>query len=678
MTDRAPAPSLDLETGGSRVSDAGTGPGAADISEERTRKRSRQYLRSTWRATSRQFAGLLVLQWIGAVVLASVASAQAWAGAESAVGGYVLTAVLVGGLISVPPAVAGWFQPSARATRHAVGAAQLLMSGLLIYLVAGRISMHFHIFVSLAFLALYYDWSVLITAGLVTAVDHFARGILWPMSMFGVTYSAEWMAAEHTAWVIFEVAFLALGCLRAVRAKRARAKMELENEAQNDTLEDLCSNLEEAQREAQEKREEAAHAAETAEEISGFLRSEIEDLDGRIERLSGGDLTVSFVGEGAAPSSHKADEAARMTGQLRAKLEEAVQSIRTTLANVASATREADVSASQISSSADQMAASAEEQSTQAEEVAAAVEQLNQTIGQNAESVQSVAEAAETTGREARRGGKTVQEATDKMERTAAAVQETASVIERLGAYGEKIGQVVERIDEIAQQTNLLALNAAIEAARAGEEGKGFAVVAEEVRELAEEADAATTEIAGMIEQVRADIDEAVGAARQSSQQAEEGLALAEEAGESVEAVVGSIAEVEERVGEIAAASEEQSTTSEQIARSVQSMSTAARESAAGVTQVSDAAGDLDRLTGRLEESVRVFELGGKAGSVRDDDTEEPRAGDASTVGDPPTTDGDPQVGGAPVEDADSGEPVAGAISAEHAGDGPPVDNPLP
>ena len=48
----------------------------------------------------------------------------------------------------------------------------MLMGALLIHLTGGRIEAHFHIFGSLAFLAIYRDWRVLITASLVVVLDH--------------------------------------------------------------------------------------------------------------------------------------------------------------------------------------------------------------------------------------------------------------------------------------------------------------------------------------------------------------------------------------------------------------------------------------------------------------------------------------------------------------------------
>ena len=73
------------------------------------------------------------------------------------------------------------------------------------------------------------------------------------------------------------------------------------------------------------------------------------------------------------------------------------------------------------------------------------------------------------------------------------------------------VASVTNRISALARQTNLLAMNAAIEAARAGDAGSGFAVVAAEVKALARQTAALTSEISQIIANVGQVNDDAAG-----------------------------------------------------------------------------------------------------------------------------------------------------------------------
>ena len=70
---------------------------------------------------------------------------------------------------------------------------------------------------------------------------------------------------------------------------------------------------------------------------------------------------------------------------------------------------------------------------------------------------------------------------------------------ERMAGFATAMHQVQavsSTIESIARKTNMLALNATIEAARAGDAGRSFAVVAAEVKKLAHDTRAATSQIA--------------------------------------------------------------------------------------------------------------------------------------------------------------------------------------
>jgi hypothetical protein len=68
-------------------------------------------------------------------------------------------------------------------------------------------------FGSLAFLAFYRDWKVLVPATIVVALDHVA-GVFWPQSVFGVVVPSQWRWVEHAAGSCSKTSFSPLHSLQ--------------------------------------------------------------------------------------------------------------------------------------------------------------------------------------------------------------------------------------------------------------------------------------------------------------------------------------------------------------------------------------------------------------------------------------------------------------------------------
>lgn len=160
-------------------------------------------------------------------------------------------------------------------------------------------------------------------------------------------------------------------------------------------------------------------------------------------------------------------------------------------------------------------------------------------------------------------------------------IENSSNNIHELGHAAEEISRVVETIEAIAEQTNLLALNATIEAARAGEAGKGFSIVAHEVKELANQAAAATEGIRGRVEAIQ--------------------LATAKTT-RSIGDVGQHIAKVSEVSTMIAAAIEQQNATTQSISDHI-------GETSSVVTLLSDGMVKSAEASGGIRDSMQAVDL---------------------------------------------------------------------
>lgn len=123
-------------------------------------------------------------------------------------------------------------------------------------------------------------------------------------------------------------------------------------------------------------------------------------------------------------------------------------------------------------------------------------------------------------------------------------VQTLTTHVTGFAAAMEQVKRTSQEIGQIADKTNILALNAAIEAARAGDAGRSFSVVANEVKNLAGDVHAASSEITRTVEALSREGDQVID-------RIHNGAAASEEAEKSVGQIERTIEQVCELIADV-------------------------------------------------------------------------------------------------------------------------------
>ncbi|HEX2572759.1 MAG TPA: ATP-binding protein [Polyangia bacterium] len=202
--------------------------------EERSRMLFDQHRAAIARRTDCLFAALLIAEWLASIATAGWLAPLLGSADRSSAHPHLWYAVVIGAVVALPPAVIAIRRPGLTVNRHWMAVAQMALGVLLIHLTGGRIETHFHVFGSLAFLALYRDWRLLVTGSAVVMVDNILRGIFWPASIYGTLGACPWRWLEHAWWVLFEDAFLIASCVIGQRELWAVASRHAQLERQTE------------------------------------------------------------------------------------------------------------------------------------------------------------------------------------------------------------------------------------------------------------------------------------------------------------------------------------------------------------------------------------------------------------------------------------------------------------
>ncbi|MFN3077544.1 MAG: methyl-accepting chemotaxis protein [Alphaproteobacteria bacterium] len=296
-------------------------------------------------------------------------------------------------------------------------------------------------------------------------------------------------------------------------------------------------------------------------------------------------------------------------GQLGRNLNQMVAGLREVAKQTRSAAENLNAATAEIRASTQEQAASVEEQLAAIQETSATLDEITQSGIQIATRAREAAASAETAVGTGHAGLHAAEDATRAMDAIREQAESVAVHIIALSEKTQAIGEIIITVNDIAERSHLLALNAAIEAAAAGEHGRSFAVVAAEIKNLADQAKDATSQVRTIL----VDIQRGINASVMLTEEAVKRVAFGKDQTDTTQKTIHDMSDnmqvSVQTFQQIVAATNQHQIGLEQVMLALQNIRVASKQTADGTRQLDGAAANVNALSQQLSQAVSRYRL---------------------------------------------------------------------